>query len=74
MHFLEEDLKILESIALQHAAGTKEYGTLKRAGIALLYVSLEGDARFKSIWTIPRRLTAEQRADLAKWDHIRTAI
>jgi hypothetical protein len=61
----QEDSKILEKLANQHAESSKEYAALKRAAIALWYALAEGHESFqKYIDKFEGDLSPEQRAHL----------
>jgi|HubBroStandDraft_1064217.scaffolds.fasta_scaffold92643_2 hypothetical protein len=65
IQIFEEDSQILERIARQYAADSKEYAALAHAGLALLYVLKKGDEKFMQHMVAPESgLTAEQRAHL----------
>jgi hypothetical protein len=65
IHLFEEDSKILEALATQHAESSKEYAVLKRAAIALWYVLAEGHEKFKAyVDKFEGELSPEQRAHL----------
>ena len=65
IEIFEEDSKILERIAGQYGADSKEYAALAHAGLALLYVLKEGNEKFMEHIVAPESgLTPEQRAHL----------
>ena len=63
----ENDAKILEHIASQYDETSTEYAALKRAAIALWYVSTSNYQAFKDYVTrFEGDLTPEQRSHLAE--------
>jgi hypothetical protein len=61
----EEDSKILEAIASQYGADSKEYAALTHAAMALLYVLTDGNEKFMEHVSAPESgLTPDQRAHL----------
>jgi hypothetical protein len=65
IEIFEEDSKILERIAGQYDADSKEYAALVHAGLALLYVLKQGNEKFMEHIVAPESgVTAEQRAHL----------
>jgi len=65
VHLFEEDSKILEKLADQHAEGSKEYAALKHAAIALWYVLAESHDKFKVyVDKFGGDLSPQQRAHL----------
>jgi hypothetical protein len=67
IHLFEEDSRVLENIAKQHGEESREYATLKRAGIALWYVLTEGHEKFKDyLDTFNGDLTPAQRVHLTE--------
>jgi hypothetical protein len=65
IHVFEEDSQILERIAGQYGADSKEYAALMHATMALLYVLTDGNQKFmEHLVANESGLTAEQRAHL----------
>ncbi len=65
IEIFEGDSKILETIAGQYGADSREYAALAHAGLALLYVLTEGNQKFMEHVVGPESgLTPEQRAHL----------
>jgi hypothetical protein len=65
VELLEEDSKILESLAREHGESSREYAALKRAAIALWYVLAEDHHKFRDyVARFEGELTPEQKAHL----------
>lgn len=65
VEILKEDSKILERIAEQYGADSREYAALVHACLALLYVLKDGNEKFMENIVAPESgLTPEQRAHL----------
>ena len=66
VQIFEEDSKILETVAQQYSADSKEHAALTHAAMALLYVLTERNEQFmEHVVANEAGLTPEQRAHLS---------